>query len=156
MKYLSVIAVLLVVGYGLADDGGLFAGDATRPIEAVADGNAALARDHDCDALARAYRNHFSHVEVRCEGVVAKVLKEDDEGSRHQRFIVRLPWGPTVLIAHNIDLAPCVEGLHPGAPIEFAGEYEWNARGGVVHWTHRDPSGRHAPGWIRYEGRFYQ
>ena len=69
---------------------------------------------------------------------------------------MRLASGRTILIAHNIDLAPRVESVREGAPISFYGEYEWNNKGGVVHWTHRDPSGRHRAGWIRYAGRTYQ
>ena len=107
-------------------------------------------------ALASAYRNHQSRVEVCGHGVIAKVLRDDTQGIRHQRFVVRLPPGQTVLIAYNFDLAPRIDGLRSGSPIEFVGEYEWNGQGGVVHWTHRDPGGRHSPGWIRYEGRQYQ
>jgi Protein of unknown function (DUF3465) len=90
------------------------------------------------------------------EGTVARVLSDDNQGSRHQRFIVRLASGRTVLIAHNIDLAPRIEGLEAGDLIAFSGEFENNDRGGVVHWTHRDPSGRHVAGWIKYRGRVYQ
>jgi hypothetical protein len=110
----------------------------------------------DEDALASAYRAHQSRIEVCGRGVIAKVLRDDTEGARHQRFIVRLPPGQTLLIAYNFDLAPRIDGLRPGSPVEFAGEYEWNGQGGVVHWTHRDPGGRHSPGWIRYGGRQYQ
>ena len=112
----------------------------------------------DCNegALASAYRNHKSRVEVCGRGVIAKVLRDDTQGIRHQRFVVRVPPGQTVLIAYNFDLAPRIDGLRTGSPIEFVGEYEWNGQGGVVHWTHRDPGGHHSPGWIRYEGRQYQ
>jgi Protein of unknown function (DUF3465) len=107
-------------------------------------------------ALSAAYRNHQSRVEVCGQGVIAKVLKDDTQGIRHQRFVVRLPPGQTVLIAYNFDLAPRIGGLRAGSPVEFVGEYEWNGQGGVVHWTHRDPGGHHPPGWIRYAGRQYQ
>ena len=47
-------------------------------------------------------------------------------------------------------------GLEPGATIRFNGEYEWNERGGVIHWTHFAPRGDHAHGWLEYRGRRYQ
>jgi uncharacterized protein DUF3465 len=108
------------------------------------------------DALATAFANHRSNVQVQGGGSVTKVLSDDNEGSRHQRFIVRLASGQTVLIAHNIDLAGRVSSLKPGDPVEFYGEYEWNERGGVVHWTHRDPQHSHADGWIKHNGHTYQ
>jgi hypothetical protein len=40
--------------------------------------------------------------------------------------------------------------------VEFFGEYEWNAKGGVVHWTHHDPQGLHENGWLKHQGRLYQ
>jgi hypothetical protein len=90
------------------------------------------------------------------EGSVVRVLSDDNKGSRHQRFIVRLASGRTVLIAHNIDLAPRVDGLSAGDTVAFYGEFEDNEQGGVVHWTHHDPAGRHVGGWIRHRGRTYQ
>ncbi len=66
-----------------------------------------------------------------------------------------MPSGQTVLFAHNIDLAPRLNGLKVGDRVEFHGEYEWNAKGGVIHWTHRDPLGRHEPGWLKHNGRRY-
>lgn len=89
-------------------------------------------------------------------GTVTRVLADDDDGSRHQRFILRLPSGQTVLVAHNIDLAPRLEGLAVGDTVEFKGEYVANPQGGVVHWTHRDPQGRHAGGWLKFRGREYR
>lgn len=107
------------------------------------------------DAIAQAYAARRSNVQVQAEGRVTRVLSDDTEGSRHQRFIVRLDSGQTVLIAHNIDLAPRVAGLREQDRVAFYGEYEWNAKGGVVHWTHRDPARRHPAGWIEYQGRRY-
>ena len=64
--------------------------------------------------------------------------------------------GQTLLVAHNIDLAPCISSLTAGDRVEFYGEYEWNSQGGVIHWTHHDPAGRHAEGWLRHRGRVYK
>ncbi len=85
-----------------------------------------------------------------------KLLPDDNNGSRHQRFIVRLDSGRTLLVSHNIDLASRIDSLHAGDTVAFYGEYEWNPKGGVIHWTHRDPQGRHVAGWIRHDRRIYQ
>jgi len=108
------------------------------------------------DRLAAAYEQQISNIQVRGEGIVEKVLKDDTEGSAHQRLIVRTSPGQTVLIAHNIDLAPRVENVRAGDRLEFYGEYEWNNKGGVVHWTHHDPRGKHPGGWIEHDGIRYQ
>ena len=97
-----------------------------------------------------------SGARVETSGVVERVLPDDNSGSRHQRFIVRLASGQTLLIAHNIDIAPRVAGLARGDTVSFSGIYEPDNKGGVVHWTHHDPSGRHAAGWIEHKGHRYQ
>ena len=108
------------------------------------------------DSLEAAIRAQAVDVPVRGHGVVVKLLPDDNKGSRHQRFIVRLASGGTVLIAHNIDLAGRVSSLREGDTVDFSGEYAWNVRGGVVHWTHHDPEGRHAAGWIRRGSATFQ
>lgn len=92
---------------------------------------------------------------VEVSGRVDRVLADDREGSRHQRFILALTSGHTVLVAHNIDLAPRVP-LEVGDRVFLRGEYEWNQRGGVVHWTHHDPRGRRQGGFIEAGGRRYE
>jgi len=106
--------------------------------------------------LEEAFQQQRSDVQVQAEGIVTRRLSDDNEGSRHQRFIVELRSGQTILIAHNIDLAPRINDLEEGDRVEFYGEYEWNPQGGVVHWTHHDPAGRHPGGWIKHNGRTYQ
>ena len=123
---------------------------------ATPDGPAAASPFVDDPSIARAIADHAHEVTVDAAGVVSRILPDDRDGERHQRFIVRLPSGITVLIAHNIDIAPRIEGLRTGAPIAFEGEYVWNAQGGVVHWTHHDPSARHKSGFVKYNGRLYQ
>ena len=110
----------------------------------------------DDSKIGRAFEAGTSNVQVEGEGVVERLLDDDLAGSRHQRFIVRLASGQTVLIVHNIDIAPRVAILQTGDSIRFYGEYVWNAQGGMVHWTHHDPEGRHVAGWLKHKGRTYQ
>ncbi len=106
--------------------------------------------------LARAFAEQKSDIQVEGTGVVIKILPDDNVGGRHQRFILRLHSGQTVLIAHNIDLAPRLPSIKNGDTIAFNGEYEWNSKGGVIHWTHHDPKGRHVAGWLKHNGQTYQ
>jgi len=105
--------------------------------------------------LGRLHQEQRDGVQVQGSGEVARILPDDNKGSRHQRFILALSTGQTLLVAHNIDLAPRIEDLKTGDKIEFMGEYEWNPAGGVIHWTHRDPSGKHTPGWLEHRGQRY-
>jgi hypothetical protein len=106
--------------------------------------------------LARAFQDHTSGVAVEGSGTVVRPLADDLEGGRHQRFILELASGQTILVAHNIDVAPRLEGVEAGDDVAFRGVYEWNEQGGVVHWTHHDPSGEHPSGWLRHDGRSVQ
>ena len=47
-----------------------------------------------------------SHTQVQGTGVVTRLLPDDEDGSAHQKFIIRVPSGQTLFIAHNTDLAP--------------------------------------------------
>lgn len=107
-------------------------------------------------AIEVAYNNQQSDLQVQGQGTVLKILPDDRDGSRHQRFILKTDTGQALLIAHNIDLAPRVIDLNTGDTVEFYGEYEWNSKGGVIHWTHHDPGHRHIDGWLRHRGKIYQ
>ncbi|EGQ8029073.1 DUF3465 domain-containing protein [Vibrio vulnificus] len=106
--------------------------------------------------LQQAYQSQQSDLQVQGFGQVAKVLPDDNDGSRHQKFILKLNSGQTLLVAHNIDLAPRIPNLKVGDSVEFYGEYEWNKKGGVLHWTHKDPQNRHAHGWLKHNGQVYE
>jgi hypothetical protein len=110
----------------------------------------------DESRLRRAIKSQQSDVQVRGTGEVTRLLRDDLKGSRHQRFIMRVAGGTTILVAHNIDLAPRIDSLKVGDRIGFYGEYEWNDKGGVIHWTHHDPGGRHVDGWLEHAGRRYE
>lgn len=108
------------------------------------------------EILLAAYEGKNSDIQVVGIGKVVRILPDDNEGSRHQKFILQLASGQQLLIAHNIDLAPRIDSLKVGDVVGFNGEYEWNAKGGVVHWTHKDPNHRHEHGWLKHNNRTYQ
>jgi len=156
MKRIVAVAVAFAVVYFAAKSGLLPQQQDAGTGSSTAKTTSATAKGADDQTLAAAFENHRSNVQVQGSGLVTKVLSDDNDGSRHQRFIIGLGAGHTVLVAHNIDLADRVDALRAGDRIEFYGEYEWNAKGGVVHWTHRDPQHRHVDGWIKHNGRTYQ
>jgi len=114
------------------------------------------AQASDDETIQAAFERKRNDVQVSGAGTVIKTLADDNEGSRHQRFILQLDSGLTLLFAHNIDLAPRVANLKQGDRLAFYGEYEWSDQGGVIHWTHHDPQGRHPNGWLKHAGKTYQ
>jgi hypothetical protein len=106
--------------------------------------------------LGDAFQNKISDIQVEGTGVVIHLFPDDTHGNRHQKFLLKLSSGQTLLISHNISLAPRINSLKKGDMVSFYGEYEWNANGGVVHWTHRDPRGKHIGGWLKHNGTIFQ
>ncbi|OUR65222.1 DNA-binding protein [Methylophaga sp. 42_25_T18] len=102
------------------------------------------------------YEQQQSNQQLEVTGQIIKLLTDDHVGRRHQRFIIKLEGGLTLLVAHNIDLADRIETIKEGDTVNVYGEYEWNERGGVIHWTHHDPDKRHVDGWIKHQGTTYQ
>lgn len=108
------------------------------------------------DPVAVAFQAHRSHVQLTVKARVKRILPDDRRGIRHQRFLIQTEAGISVLVAHNIDLAPRLAGLEPGEQLVLCGEYIWNPKGGLLHWTHHDPSGRHNGGYIERQGHRYE
>ena len=98
-------------------------------------------------------RDTGTWVEVR--GFVNRLLSDDNDGSRHQRFILDIGSRRTLLIAHNIDLAERVP-IGMGDRVHVRGMYEWNDLGGLMHWTHHDPLGVEDGGYVRYRTDLYR
>ncbi|MCB9740499.1 MAG: DUF3465 domain-containing protein [Deltaproteobacteria bacterium] len=120
------------------------------PIAARSSQRAAVA---DLADLHRAIADRATDRWVQGGARVKKLLPDDNEGSRHQRFLLAVDGG-TVLVAHNIDLAPRAP-VQAGAVVGFRGEFVWNDKGGVLHWTHHDPKGKPG-GWLEVGGRRFE
>lgn len=103
-----------------------------------------------------AFENQKSDIQIRGKGVVTMLLPDDLVVPRHQRFIIRISPKQTLLVAHNIDIADRISNLQIDSIIEFYGEYVWNSKGGIIHWTHHDSDGVHPGGWLKYEETTYQ
>jgi hypothetical protein len=101
-------------------------------------------------------KNKTSKVTVTVKGTIIKILSDDNEGARHQKFIIKLSNSQTLMISHNVDIAPRVMGITVNKAIIIHGEYIWNEQGGLIHWTHHDPDGTHANGWIIFNNKKYQ
>ena len=112
--------------------------------------------DRQNRVILKAFHDRRSDLWVTGKGVIERVLPDDLKGTPHQRFILRLPSGHTLLIAHNTRIAPRVPDPRSGEEVFFRGEYEWNPEGGVVHWTHHDPAFKKEGGWIEYKGLRYE
>lgn len=87
-------------------------------------------------------------------GVVRRLLPDDNDGARHQRVVLDLRNGQSVLLAHNLDLAERIP-LGLGDRVQFRGVYEWNELGGLLHWTHHDPLGIQEGGFVLYRRKRY-
>jgi hypothetical protein len=110
----------------------------------------------DSERIRDLFRARRSGVHVEAEGEVVHLLPDDTRGDQHQLFLLELENGITLKISHNIDVAPRVP-LAEGDRVRFRGDYEYNEKGGVVHWTHRNTrGGSHPHGWIVHRGRRYE
>jgi len=105
--------------------------------------------------IIKAQNDHAIKVEVTVEAPVRKLLREDDEGLPHQKFLISLSNGTTILIAHDLKMADHVP-IQPGDIVRIHGEYIWNPRGGLIHWTHHTDTPYHEGGWIELNGRRYE
>lgn len=72
----------------------------------------------DDEKIQQAFQEQKSNIQVQSRGLIKAILPDDNNGSRHQKIILELSTGQTVLVAHNIDLAPRIEGLKQGEIVD--------------------------------------
>jgi hypothetical protein len=112
-------------------------------------------KDTEALLIKELFDDKKTDVWVSGTGTVTRTLSDDNDGDRHQRFILEMSTGQTLLIAHNIDIAPYLEGLKKGDTVSFYGEYYYSDEGGGIHWTHHDPDGSSDGGWLKWNGETY-
>ncbi len=108
-------------------------------------------------ALCAAYAAGRSRVEVVADGSVTRVLGvQPGRVSPHEGFLLRLASGCSLIVRveANTDFTGSIP-LAAGSSVLVKGEYEYYPLGGVIHWTHRDPRGRHEGGYIQTGGQIY-
>jgi hypothetical protein len=72
----------------------------------------------------------------------------------HEAFNIRTPQGPAEVV-DNVAIAPAVP-VQPGDRVDVRGEMVHDpGHVPIVHWTHHDPQGEHADGFIRLRGQLY-
>lgn len=110
-------------------------------------------------AVYAAWAQQRSGIEVTASGSVAKVLgTRRGPSGYHTGFLLHLRGaegrGLTVRVEDNVDLTGPLP-VRAGDDAEVRGEYIYDPRGGLIHYTHRDPRGRHAGGYVRLNNRMY-
>ncbi len=107
--------------------------------------------------LSQALQNKrpLNFVEIN-DALVVKVLKNDTQGSRHQRWLMRTASGELITAIYNIDVAEEIP-LKTGDTISLAGELIFGSRkkDPIIHWLHSDPEKKRPDGYIIYAGKKY-
>jgi hypothetical protein len=120
-------------------------------------GSCAGAQSPNDAAVCAAYTAERSHVEVIADGTITRILGvQAGRVSPHEGFLVRLAAGCSLVVRveANTDFTGPIP-LARGERVTVKGEYEYYPLGGVIHWTHRDPRGRHEGGYIEAAGSTY-
>ncbi len=109
-------------------------------------------------ALADIAAHRYGTEEV-VSGTVLRVLPNSPGPSGlHERFVVDVRAGNAdvpLYVTDNISVGQEAP-LHAGLLVTVKGELAFNDLGPLLHWTHRDPSMRHPPGFVEVGGHVYE
>ena len=99
-------------------------------------------------SVEEAFEKRVSAVVLEAKGKVIKLLEDEHKGSPHQRFIIEVHSGHTILVINNIEHGYRIP-VKLGDVIEVKGSYVWNQYGGLIHETHHHVEGEdHVDGYI--------
>lgn len=117
-------------------------------------GKQSPSKSGDLEAI-RAQQLQLVKVPLTVTAPVKKMLRYDDRGLPHEKFLLELSNGSTILVAHNTRMAPYVP-IQAGDVVTVKGEFIWNEKGGLIHWTHHSDNPIHAGGYIEFKGKRYE
>lgn len=116
------------------------------------------AEQPDNKRICGAYAGHLTDGEVIANGVVREVLgmRRGPNGD-HEGFLLQLDGDCDLLlrVETNTDITGQIP-ISGGQRVTVKGVYVFNAMGGLIHWTHHDPAGRHVNGYVKIGDRLYQ
>jgi Protein of unknown function (DUF3465) len=96
--------------------------------------------------------NHYVEVYIPRASVVRVLGIRRSYSGAHEGFIVDAQQHQ-IKVEDNVDITGPIP-LRRGDTVSLLGQYECDD--GVIHWTHRDPRGRHIAGYIEVNGQRYQ
>ena len=82
-----------------------------------------------------AFARHMNGVTINATGKVINILPDDTDNTPHQKFVIEIHSGHTILVSHNLLRAYRIP-VKIGDKIEVHGSYVWNRYGGLIHNTH--------------------
>jgi hypothetical protein len=112
----------------------------------------------DNSLVCATFSGQGSKQEVLAQGEIVDMLgMQTGPSGEHEGFLLKLTGDCDLLVRveTNVGITGPVP-LHSGETVVVKGEYEYEAAGGVIHWTHHDPEGRHVAGYVLAAGKLYQ
>lgn len=104
--------------------------------------------------LADAYFNKESGMMAEVQGQVTRLIMDEEESAREQKFVIYAISGQSLLVTHDLSRSDRIP-VAIGDKVMVRGEYVWSEPGGTLVWTTRDNGSGGRNGWIEHKGERY-
>jgi hypothetical protein len=111
----------------------------------------------DNASICNDYGSQATNQEVIAHGRVGEILgTRPGRSGSHEGFLLKLDGDCdlTLKVETNVSITGPVP-IHRGEIVIVKGEYVYDPLGGILHWTHHDPEGRHVAGYVVSDGKTY-
>ncbi len=109
----------------------------------------------DADLVRAARAQKRQHYIEAGNLVVTKILPDDRQGLKHQKWEARLSNGQKIQVVYNSDMGARVP-VEVGDQFGVGGEFVWGRQNvGIMHWLHEDRKDRRPDGYVYHEGQVY-